>query len=293
MVADALDSIPDELARAARERRGDRPGLADRGSSSTVGRGTLLGLYEGIDLTRRSPLGYAGVMPDRITIFRGPLCALARDEDDLARAGARHRAARGRSLLRVVRRRGCTSWVGRETLRRVDARRRSARHRRGDHRTAARARRQPRGLLDDDPVGPVRDGARRRAARRRGGRARSRPRCAEPASRLDLGLAVRPIGELGPDAGARARTAWCRSTAPIIPGSCTGSSRCSPTRRSTSPTSRPGSSATPTTRSTRWCSRSCCPPDLARRGAARRRSATLATEVGVDATMRTADADVL
>jgi predicted Zn-dependent protease with MMP-like domain len=45
---------------------------------------TLLGLYEGIDLTRRSVLTYNMALPDRITIFRGPLCELARDEHDLA-----------------------------------------------------------------------------------------------------------------------------------------------------------------------------------------------------------------
>jgi predicted Zn-dependent protease with MMP-like domain len=49
-------------------------------------RGSLLGLYEGVPLTARSPLSYAGVAPDRITVFRGPLCALAGDEDELARA---------------------------------------------------------------------------------------------------------------------------------------------------------------------------------------------------------------
>jgi predicted Zn-dependent protease with MMP-like domain len=32
----------------------------------------LLGLYEGIPLTRRGS-GYAGVLPDKITIYRGPL----------------------------------------------------------------------------------------------------------------------------------------------------------------------------------------------------------------------------
>ena len=32
----------------------------------------LLGLYEGIPLTRRG-IGYAGVLPDKITIYRGPL----------------------------------------------------------------------------------------------------------------------------------------------------------------------------------------------------------------------------
>jgi predicted Zn-dependent protease with MMP-like domain len=32
----------------------------------------LLGLYQGVPLTRRSS-GYAGVPPDKITIYRGPL----------------------------------------------------------------------------------------------------------------------------------------------------------------------------------------------------------------------------
>ena len=84
LVADALDSIPDELGRHMEnvavvvEDWPTTEQLAGR-------RGTLLGLYEGIDLTRRSPISYGAVMPDRITIFRGPLCRLARDEADLAR----------------------------------------------------------------------------------------------------------------------------------------------------------------------------------------------------------------
>ncbi len=82
LVADALDEIPDDLAvhmdnvavfvedwPTAEQLRGRD--------------GTLLGLYEGISLTDRSPLSYAGVLPDRITIFRGPICALARDEAHL------------------------------------------------------------------------------------------------------------------------------------------------------------------------------------------------------------------
>jgi predicted Zn-dependent protease with MMP-like domain len=83
MVADALDEIPDELAAQLQNVAvmvQDWPTPAQLAGR----RGTLLGLYEGIDLPRRSPLGYTGVMPDRITIFRGPLCARARDEGELA-----------------------------------------------------------------------------------------------------------------------------------------------------------------------------------------------------------------
>ena len=83
LVADALDSIPPDLAVhmdnvvvlvedwPTREQLGGR-------------RGTLLGLYEGVQLTNRSPLNYAGVMPDRVTIFRGPLCERSQDEAHLA-----------------------------------------------------------------------------------------------------------------------------------------------------------------------------------------------------------------
>jgi predicted Zn-dependent protease with MMP-like domain len=82
LVADALDDIPESLGRLMEnvavfvEDWPTREQLAGR-------RGTLLGLYEGIDLTRRSPLSYGGVMPDRITIFRGPITALAGTDEEL------------------------------------------------------------------------------------------------------------------------------------------------------------------------------------------------------------------
>ena len=41
----------------------------------------LFGLYEGIPLTRRGS-GYAGVLPDKITIYRGPLERLYGGDDE-------------------------------------------------------------------------------------------------------------------------------------------------------------------------------------------------------------------
>ena len=82
LVADALDSIPEELGRVMEnvavfvEDWPTQEQLAGRS-------GTLLGLYEGVDLTRRSPLSYVGAMPDRITIFRGPISRIARSEEQL------------------------------------------------------------------------------------------------------------------------------------------------------------------------------------------------------------------
>ncbi len=66
-VADALDSIPDELARTMtnvavlveQEPPEDEP--------------DLLGVYDGIPLTERDGWWDAGALPDRITIFQGPL----------------------------------------------------------------------------------------------------------------------------------------------------------------------------------------------------------------------------
>lgn len=75
MVVDALDELPEAIATAMDNVAlviGDWP--AD----------DLLGLYEGVPLTRRSPVDYAGVMPDVITIYRGPLCDAAHDRADLA-----------------------------------------------------------------------------------------------------------------------------------------------------------------------------------------------------------------
>jgi predicted Zn-dependent protease with MMP-like domain len=77
LVAAALDEIPDALAREMENVAVVVEDWPPHGSR-------LLGLYEGVPLTQRGPIGYSGVMPDRITIFRGPLCARARDSADLA-----------------------------------------------------------------------------------------------------------------------------------------------------------------------------------------------------------------
>ena len=43
----------------------------------------LLGLYQGIPLTERTASGYAGVLPDRITIYRRAICAICSTEDEV------------------------------------------------------------------------------------------------------------------------------------------------------------------------------------------------------------------
>ena len=74
LVVQALDEIPEELGRhmdnvvvQVRDRSPDRH---------------LLGLYQGIPLTRRDTYGGLA-MPDRITIYRLPICAMCADEAEV------------------------------------------------------------------------------------------------------------------------------------------------------------------------------------------------------------------
>jgi predicted Zn-dependent protease with MMP-like domain len=72
-VGEALDSLPPDLARLM-------DNVAVMVEDQAVGR-PLLGLYEGVPLTRR--WGYAGATPDRITIYRLPICAMSSTEDEV------------------------------------------------------------------------------------------------------------------------------------------------------------------------------------------------------------------
>ena len=49
----------------------------------------LLGLYEGVPLPRRSSM-YGGVLPDKISIFRGPITRLAAGDTDRLRREVTH-----------------------------------------------------------------------------------------------------------------------------------------------------------------------------------------------------------
>lgn len=83
LVAQALDELPDWV-----HARMDNVAVVTApwptaAQLRDAGRGQmLLGLYEGIPLTRRGS-GYFLVPPDRITLFQGPLERLAADEASL------------------------------------------------------------------------------------------------------------------------------------------------------------------------------------------------------------------
>jgi predicted Zn-dependent protease with MMP-like domain len=92
LVGEALDDIPEEFAR----RLGNVAVIVEDEPSSALlrrmglrpGRDELYGLYEGVPLPAR-PWDYAGRLPDRITLFRGPLLRAAPTPERLRREIAR------------------------------------------------------------------------------------------------------------------------------------------------------------------------------------------------------------
>lgn len=76
LVAEALDEIPAELTRLI----SNCVVLVE--DDVPAGSQPLLGLYVGIPLTERTS-AYAGVLPDRITLYRRPILAVCRTLDDV------------------------------------------------------------------------------------------------------------------------------------------------------------------------------------------------------------------
>lgn len=74
MVEAALDGLPERLGRLM-----SNVAVMVQHEPGPPG---LLGLYEGIPLTSRTT-GYAGVLPDRITIYRLAICAICQTPDDV------------------------------------------------------------------------------------------------------------------------------------------------------------------------------------------------------------------
>ncbi|WP_327305890.1 metallopeptidase family protein [Streptomyces sp. NBC_01298] len=76
LVAEALDTIPEELTRVMDNVAvfvEDEPAADDP---------DLLGLYEGTPLTERGEW-YAGVLPDRISIYMGPTLRMCASTDEV------------------------------------------------------------------------------------------------------------------------------------------------------------------------------------------------------------------
>jgi predicted Zn-dependent protease with MMP-like domain len=78
LVAEAIDSLPGWVL----DRLENVEILVE--DHAPPGQPNLLGLYHGIPLTQRNR-GYAGVLPDTITLYRSTIEHVARDDDNLRR----------------------------------------------------------------------------------------------------------------------------------------------------------------------------------------------------------------
>jgi predicted Zn-dependent protease with MMP-like domain len=75
LAGEALSSLPADLA-------DHMENVAIIVEDEAKGR-SLFGLYEGIPLTKRGPISYSGVMPDRITLYQTAICSVCTSENDV------------------------------------------------------------------------------------------------------------------------------------------------------------------------------------------------------------------
>jgi predicted Zn-dependent protease with MMP-like domain len=83
IVQEALDEVPDELMALLDNVVFLVEGEPPPGESGRPGDPDLLGIYEGTPLTERGEWWSQGSLPDRITLFRGPLTRMCEDDDEL------------------------------------------------------------------------------------------------------------------------------------------------------------------------------------------------------------------
>lgn len=98
LVVEALDSLPEGLLDVMSNVEVTVQPWPTREQLQSVGvrRGTLLGLYEGIPLTRRHSSSYSIVVPDKVTIFQRPIeriCSTREEIVDQVRETVIHEVA--------------------------------------------------------------------------------------------------------------------------------------------------------------------------------------------------------
>lgn len=87
IIEDAIDNIPEKYAKKMNNvgiTWALDPTPDQRQKLKLRCNQTLFGLYEGIPLTQRGA-GYMMVLPDKITIFKNPICAYVQDIGQLKR----------------------------------------------------------------------------------------------------------------------------------------------------------------------------------------------------------------
>jgi len=85
LVARAVRTLPDEFRSRLQNVDvvvEDSPTAGQLRRAGLRGRGTLLGLYEGVPQTRRGS-NYGLVLPDKITLFQKPIEAECRNDDEI------------------------------------------------------------------------------------------------------------------------------------------------------------------------------------------------------------------
>jgi predicted Zn-dependent protease with MMP-like domain len=85
LVDEALESIPDRFRKAMQNIAiviEDEPTAEQLEEVEIEPPDTLLGLYQGIPLTERQ-WAHGNTLPDKITLFQGPIEDVSEDEDDL------------------------------------------------------------------------------------------------------------------------------------------------------------------------------------------------------------------
>jgi len=85
LVSQAMEEIPEEFLQQLKNINvvvEEAPSRELLRSMGLEGRGTLLGLYQGVPQIRRSVF-QTFVMPDRITIFRRPILAICRSRKEV------------------------------------------------------------------------------------------------------------------------------------------------------------------------------------------------------------------
>jgi predicted Zn-dependent protease with MMP-like domain len=83
LIARAMDEMPEQYMKHLDNvviTYADEPNMHQARTLHMRGDQLLLGLYEGIPLTKRGA-GYNLVLPDKITLFKFPLLAVTHDED--------------------------------------------------------------------------------------------------------------------------------------------------------------------------------------------------------------------
>ncbi len=86
LIGKSLDELPQEyvkkLLKDVAVTWQDEPTLEQRSQLQLRGNQTLFGLYEGLPLPQRYS-GYTKLTPDKITIFKGPICYASSDMQEL------------------------------------------------------------------------------------------------------------------------------------------------------------------------------------------------------------------